>query len=160
MERAELLQAVKILAACLRSGEVDEVGALVSEGFALDVAHRLAAFVPSAFARPPLERLGIRFSDEMSVKSPDGRDMHIVLAKQPEFVASLALAREHYSSGILPADTFETIVDSSAEVDVASKALNEGADIEGRNYRNDSGRANRSELLDRAAFRRCRLSPK
>ncbi len=101
-------------------------------GFSEAEAHRIVSFVPTALSRPILEEFGITgFADTVSVPCEGGQDLEVVLARQPEYVAALAIAREHRRNGVLPVDVFSVVAGSSAEIDVLSRALNEGADVKG-----------------------------
>ena len=132
MEPAQLIRAATILARNPSCGDAEVAQLLVKDGFAVAVALLLVAFLPSAFARPVLERLGVsEFVDTASVLMANGRLLNVRLFDQPEYVAALALAREHWVSGIIPRAVYETIVNRTSEIDAVSKALNEGADVDG-----------------------------
>jgi hypothetical protein len=132
VDRGALIEAAEIIAAGVGDDEEVVVQRLVQRGFEVGIAHRLLAFVPSAFARPLLERLGVTdFAAEMEVSTRSGETFPVRLRDQPEYVASLALARDHFRHGILAREVFEAIVYSTAEVDAVSKALNAGGKVEG-----------------------------
>jgi hypothetical protein len=109
MTRSELIRAAQILAAHCDSEEAEVVQRLIAQGFEPGPAHRIVAFVPSAFARPLLEDLGVPdFVDRVSVPTRDGGDFDILLSHQPEYVAALDLAREHRKSGVMPHEVYKT----------------------------------------------------
>ena len=132
MDRGALIEAAEIIAAGVGDDEEVVVQRLLERGFEPDVAHRLLAFLPSAFARPLLERLGVTdFATDMEISTRSGKTFPVRLDDQPEYVAALALARDHFQHGILAREVFEAIVYSTADVAAVSKALNAGADAEG-----------------------------
>jgi hypothetical protein len=85
-----------------------------------------------AFSRPVLEELGVRhFAQDVTGRTSDGRLVRAALMRQPEYAAGLKLARAHRQNGAMDHDVYKRITGSSAEIDAASRALNEGADITG-----------------------------
>lgn len=104
---------------------------LVEDGIEEPVAYRLVAFLPSAFARPVLEELGVVKFARASLSDEDGRDFEVVLEDQPEYCAALALARKHRRVGAMPHDLYKSIVGGTAEFDAASRSLDAGLDLKG-----------------------------
>jgi hypothetical protein len=132
MERGRLISAVEVLADNPSLDEADLAALLVSRGFTIGEAYRLIAFVPIAFSRPVMEELGVsNFSDTVSVPTEDGGFIEPLLSDQPEYVAALALARDHRRSGVMPHQWYTGITGASSEIEAASNALNEGADLTG-----------------------------
>lgn len=132
MNRTELMRAATVMAANPSCGDDEVVQLLVDDGFDSAVAHRLVAFLPSAFARPVLESLGVsNFSNKVSVPRSESRCFSVRLSDQPEYVAALDLAREHRAIGIIEPHVFESIVNGTAEINAVSNALNEGIDVRG-----------------------------
>lgn len=132
VNRSDLIRAAEILAAHPLLDDDELARLLVAEGFEESPAYRIAAFLPSAFARPLLERLGVStFVDRASVPKPNGGRFEVALSRQPEYVEALALAREHWRTGVLPREVYETIALGSAELDSVNAALNAGQDVAG-----------------------------
>ena len=57
--------------------------------------------------------------------------MNIRLADQPEYMAALTAARDHFASGCLPHDAYEAVAFRSCEIAAISEALDQGEDIRG-----------------------------
>lgn len=130
--RSELIRAAEILAAHSGADDDELAGHLVDNGWEEGAAYRAVAFLPSAFARPLLEELGVStFVDRASVMTRDGGWMEFALSRQPEYVQALALAREHWTNGVMPRDVYEKIALGSAEMGSVNAALNAGEDIKG-----------------------------
>jgi hypothetical protein len=128
----QVIMAAEIIAATMAETEPAQVAALMRSGFDEGQANRFVAFLPLAFSRPILEKLGIRkFSPTISVPTEGGGSFQVKLGRQPEFVAGLSLAREHGRSGRMRPGVFKAIVSSSADIAVVSNALNAGADVKG-----------------------------
>ncbi|MEA3015882.1 MAG: hypothetical protein QOI38_604 [Sphingomonadales bacterium] len=131
MNSADLITAATIIA---RSGDLadeEQAERLVAAGFEESVAYRLVAFLPSAFARPVLEELGVTEFGGGSVDDEDGAMISFWLEDQPEYCAALALAREHRRVGIIPSEIYATIVEGTAEIEALSKARNQGQKFKG-----------------------------
>jgi hypothetical protein len=132
VQRSELIEAAEIIAEGIDLDEDELIQRLVDRGFETSVAHRLVAFMPSALARPVLEELGVtNFAECMAISLSGGGDVYVRLQDQPEYVAVLALAREHRRHGILKPETYRAIVGETAEIDAISNALNAGANVAG-----------------------------
>ena len=127
----QLIRAATIIANAGDLSDEELAQRPIDDGFEEPVAYRLVAFLPSAFARPVLEELGVSNFAPASVPTEDGREFSVVLDNQPEYRAALALAREHRRKGVIPHEVFKAVVDSSAEIDAISNALNEGAEVDG-----------------------------
>jgi hypothetical protein len=108
------------------------IAAMIHEGFEVDEAHRFAAFMPMAFSRPVMERLGVgHFVETASVGPIDSVFFEIDLNIQPEYTASLRVARIQTELEILPRAVFKDIASTSAEVDVANRVYNSGETLKG-----------------------------
>ena len=82
--RDRIARALTIIAAHLPDSVEDQVRALRTMGLEEGEAQRLAAFAPSALARPLLERLGVtEFATTALIARPDGGWMEVELADQP-----------------------------------------------------------------------------
>jgi hypothetical protein len=130
MERTRILQAVKLLS---QHSDLDDrllVAELSNAGFSTIEAHLLVVILPMAFSRPLLEKAGItHFSPTITATSRAGRRVEIPEKELPLFSEALAIAREHYRSGILDAMDYERITHRSADANALARALNEGLDV-------------------------------
>jgi hypothetical protein len=100
---------------------------MVRDGFDVGEANRFAAFMPMAFAQPILEQLGAReIVETASVAAGDGSFFDVLLENQPEYVASLRVGRLRRFLDPAPAKIIADIASTSAEIDGASRAYNEG----------------------------------
>ena len=132
MTRARVVRAAETLAETWRLDVDSQVAALRRDGFSETEAHRLIVFLPMAFSRPILEELGVtHFVPDVGAQEADGTNVTAKLMRQPEYAAALRLARAHRKKGVLDPQVFSLIAGSSSELNVASKALDQGADIVG-----------------------------
>jgi len=124
-----------LLAAKIFASEPDpdqQVQKLQAAGFTEDEAAVLTGVLPEAFAIPALMALGVtQVSELASAQTKSGREVEVALNDIPIFVAALALAHEHRTSGVFPHEVYKTIAEQSALIDAANKALNAGESIEG-----------------------------
>src|SRR4051812_45598590 len=82
--------------------------------------------------RAVLEELGVtNFVDRLTARHSDGSELTVMLSRQPEYVVGLKLARKHRRNPVMDHDAYKRLAESSAELDAASQALNEGADLAG-----------------------------
>jgi hypothetical protein len=102
------------------------VRALVSQGADPALAEKLVDFVPIAFGRPVLERLGVRPSEEGVLLSGDG-ERRFRLMDDPVFADAIALARGAYARGTMPTDVFRAVAMRGAELRAVNEALASGA---------------------------------
>ena len=106
--------------------------ALIGAGFSRSEASQLIAFVPSAFARPVLEALGVEhFVETVSAPKKGGGRINVPLKDIPIFCNALKLVRGHPGAGLLKPEYFRSIAMRSSEVDTANNALNAGASLKG-----------------------------
>src|SRR5262249_4954726 len=106
MSRDRLLTAVRVLVA--DSDDEQVVEALVASGFERLQSEILAAFGPLAFGRALLERVAaIDFPATVWAKTQRGKWVRISLHDVPVYGAALALARECFTTGIVPRDSYE-----------------------------------------------------
>jgi hypothetical protein len=131
MEKADLIRAATVLAHNNGASGEELAELLMAQGFEEGAAYRLVAFLPSAFARPILEELGVKHFAGASVPTANGGSFEVSLEDQPEYRAALALAREHRRTGAIPREVYRAIVYGTSEIDAVSNAVNEGADVEG-----------------------------
>jgi hypothetical protein len=132
MNAERLVRAIEIMG---RNASLDDRGiadALTNSGFTALEASLLLAFVPSAFARPVLEGLGVQhFGESVSAPKKGGGRVEVPLKEIPVYCAALALVRGHPSAQILQPEHFKSLAMRSAELDAANNALNAGADLKG-----------------------------
>lgn len=102
--------------------------ALVAQGATAAHAEKLVDFVPIAFGRPVLERLGVRASEEAVLV--EGRvERTFRLLDDPLFADAVALARDAYAHRSMPGDMFQSIAMRGAELAAVSEALKSGANM-------------------------------
>lgn len=132
MSESRLIQAAEVISTTLELDEEEQVAALESRGFTEAEACRLATLLPIAFSRPILEDLGVaHFDPEISAYEMDGSLVRAELMRQPEYAGGLRLARRHRKMGVMDHEVYKRICESSADLDGASRALDEGADLIG-----------------------------
>jgi hypothetical protein len=132
MNFTRLVRGIEIMG---RNVALDDQGiedALTSADYSAQEARLLITFVPSAFARPVLERLGVEhFVETVSAPKKGGGWVDVPLKNIPVFCNALALVRGHPSTKLLEPEHFRSLAMRSAEVDMANNALNAGADLKG-----------------------------
>lgn len=130
MERTKLIEAAKLLAEEIASDK--PIQRLEKSGFSKRECLVLRDVVPEAFAIPVLEDLGISSIEEnASARNLFNRWVSVSLSDIPIFIDALALAREHRAIGVLPPEVFQVVASSSALINTANQALNEGSSLEG-----------------------------
>lgn len=130
----QVVDAALLIAKDLLSDEPEQaklIRDLESAGFDVGQAYRFVEFLPFAFSRPALEQLGVELSPTIGVTTEDGRDFWVRFDRQPEYVAGLALARQHRQSHCMPHWAYLAIAESSAEIDAVDNALNAGSEVDG-----------------------------
>lgn len=128
MNRHRLMTAIPIMARLDSGDELAVEKELIAAGFTEAEAFRLAVFVPMAFSRPILEKLGISdFSPWVAISDADGRSGKVRLSDQPEYVAALSLAR----AGEIDSNDYREIAQRSAEINMVNRALRAGEEVEG-----------------------------
>jgi hypothetical protein len=106
--------------------DLEIVRALVAQGATAAHAEKLVDFVPIAFGRPVLERMGVRASDR-GVFVEGNIERSFRLLDDPLFADASALARDAYARGTVPSDLFQAIAMRGAELAAVSEALASGA---------------------------------
>jgi hypothetical protein len=132
MHRHKMLRAIAVMGAMT---DVDDPGmeaALIGAGFTKKEAALLVAFVPQAFARPVLEKLGVtQFSESVSATNRDDESVNIPLGSIPIYTTALGIAREHRRVGLIDQKKYERLVYRSASIEAVTKALNAHTDVKG-----------------------------
>ena len=130
MGRDRIIEAIDILARTIDLPDDDCFAALGDAGFSIGEAHRIVAFVPSALARPVLEEFGV-ITFLGSLPCSDGSWLTVDLERQPEYRAALQIGREQRKWLVIDHEHYKAIVSGTSEIDVISKALNEGKEVKG-----------------------------
>jgi hypothetical protein len=132
INRDRLLRAVGVFAEHAASDDERLIDALVAAGFERLESRMMSAFLPLAFGRVALERIGpMDFSETVGAKTRLGTWIQIPLRDVPVYGAALALARESYTNGIVPRAPFSAVATRSAEMNAVSDALDAGKRING-----------------------------
>jgi hypothetical protein len=108
------------------------VDALVALGAERRHAIALVDFLPIAFGRPVLEKLGVRASETGQIQE-GGSERTLRLLDDPVFADAAALANEAYAHGTMSADVFRALALRGAELGAVNEALSAGskaADLE------------------------------
>lgn len=114
----------------------DDDGALTKivedRGYKTDLAERFVAFMPLAFGRVVINKIGsVSFTSSYKVKE---QNREFSLEEEPIYCLAYKLAFESYENGILEREVFSAIATRSAELDSVNKALNAGEDINGAKF--------------------------
>ena len=132
MDIARIIRAVEVMGKNSNLDDQRLVEELLAEGFSVEEANRLVLFVPSAFARPVLESLGVEhFAETVSVPKKGGGTIEVPLRGIDVYTGALALIRGEVASHGLPGEYFRFLAIRSAEIDAANKALNAGDSLKG-----------------------------
>lgn len=135
MDFARLVRGIEIMGRNAALDDQDMALALTSAGFSTREANLLLTFVPSAFARPVLEKLGVEhFVERVSAPKKGGGWVDVPLKNIPVYCAALELVRGHPSARLLQPEHFRSLAMRSAEVAAADNALNSGADLKGATF--------------------------
>ena len=130
-----LLRAIDVMG---RNVKLDDIGiesALKSAGFSARDAALLVALVPSAFARPALEKLGIaHFVESVSARNVHGEWVQVPLRKVRLYQLALTIARRNYAGAAVDPEHYKGLASRSAELNAASNALNAGMALEGSTF--------------------------
>jgi hypothetical protein len=129
-----VVEAALLVARDLLSDGADQaklIHDLKSAGFDTGQAYRFTEFLPFAFSRPALEQLGVELPSTIGARGEDGQEAWARFDHQPEYVAGLALARQHLQTHCMPHWAYLAIAESSAEITAVNNALNAGAEVQG-----------------------------
>lgn len=100
---------------------------LVESGCDPEVADRIIAHLPSAYARRVLDELGVRENDYYSQPLTNGKWILVPYARDPVWRAALAFAKADFQRGNQH-DYRGRIAQRSAEIDSLNAALEAGSD--------------------------------
>jgi hypothetical protein len=105
------------------------VDALVSLGAEKRHAIALVDFLPIAFGRPVLAKLGVRVSETGEIHEGEATRT-LRLLDDPVFADAAALANAAYEHGTMPADVFRALALRGAELGAVNQALSKGSKAE------------------------------
>jgi hypothetical protein len=132
MHIARIFRAVEVMGENSRLDDEGLIDALLLEGFTAEEANQLVLFVPSAFARPVLENLGVEhFVETVSIPKKRGGSIEVPLSTVGVYTGALALIRGEVGAHAVPAEHFQSLATRSAEIDAANRALNAGVLLKG-----------------------------
>jgi hypothetical protein len=129
MVRDTILRNVDVFLDAPDQNDQQLVAILLKKGVQIETAERFVAFLPIAFGRAVLERMGaVKFSDTFVVKET-GKQYR--LTDEAIFNEAQALANESFQTGVMSKDMFSAVAMRSAELRAANNALNQGTKIDG-----------------------------
>jgi hypothetical protein len=135
MHIARLLRGIEIMGRAGAASDAELVEELNVEGFSSRDSELLVAFVPSAFARPVLEKLGAtNFVDFVSVPTRAGGRIDVKLNTIPVYTKALSLVRGDPNARFVQPEHFRALAMRSSEIDAASNALNAGVNLAGTTF--------------------------
>jgi len=103
-----------------------------NRGYKIDLAERFVAFMPLAFGRVVISKIGdVSFTSNYKVKE---QNQEFALNEEPIYCLAYKLAIESYEKGIIEREIFSAIATRSAELNSVNKALNAGEDINGAKF--------------------------
>jgi hypothetical protein len=95
-----MLKAIAVMGTMKELDDPEMEAELMNSGFSKREAALLVAFVPQAFARPVLEKLGVtQFSESVSAKNHDDEMVSFPLASMPKTTAGRMDAAAHLDRG-------------------------------------------------------------
>lgn len=123
-----------------RESEAEEIVSILSKGIGSDVhGNKLYAFVPMAFGFVLAKRMGIEiFPSEYYLLDRNKDKVSFPLAEEHYFTAALTLAYETLENGWsehLSKDSYEAVIAHSAEIDALNRALNNGEEVAGSEFK-------------------------
>jgi hypothetical protein len=132
MDKKSIIKLASIFLEASEKEDTEIVVILKERGIKLDKAERFVAFLPIAFGRVVINRLGqVKFSNVYRIK---GIAAEFCLDKEPIFNEAYNIATESYLANVIPRENFSAIAGRSPELNAVSKALDEGADINGAEF--------------------------
>ena len=132
MRFRRLREAIEIMGRNAALNDREMISALNSAGFSARDSRVLVAFIPSAFARPVLEKLGVgHIVDSVSAPTNSGGWIEVPLNSVPIYNGALAIAHRRPAAGQVDPEYYGTLALRSAELSAASRALDAGANVKG-----------------------------
>jgi hypothetical protein len=133
-----VLAVVRVIGAHSEAEDSDLVLALQRAGLSRNDAELALAFVPLAFGRVVLRRMGVhQFADHFLISGRSGSPITRLLSEESWYTAAERVARAHWegrdnsvasSSVLLSREAAQAVVRRSAEVAVAQELLESGAE--------------------------------
>jgi hypothetical protein len=120
-------RAVPVIAQLSERPDEEIIDALVALGAPRPQAIALCDFLPCAFGRPVLAKMGISASEEAELHEGDAPPRTVRLRDDAVFADALALAEEAYAHGTIAPDLYRALVLRSAELQAVHQALQGGA---------------------------------
>jgi hypothetical protein len=130
MLRSDVLRAIDVMAVNDDCTDEELVHALVGAGFAKLDSKLLVCFVPLAFSRPVLERLGVTdIAESFSVMTRAGRWVQMPLTTQPVYVLAASIMGDPETMAAMSNVAFKRVVTRCPMLNAANHALNTGSDV-------------------------------
>jgi hypothetical protein len=130
MQRSDVLRAIDIITLNKECDDRGLVGALTRAGFSKLEAEQLVTFVPLAFSRPVLERLGVsNIPESFTVMTREGRWIHMSLASQPVYVLAASIIGDPQTMASMSNTAYKHLVTRCHMLNAANHALNVGEDL-------------------------------
>ncbi len=133
MNKKDILKLLDLFVEYQHLDDIALVAQLQQEGFAQADAERCVAFFPVAFGRVVIEKMAkVNFSQHYKLKEELYAFEH-PLAEEPIYQMAVKLATTGFDRSKVRAETFQVIINRSAEVMAVNKALNQHVDVDGSN---------------------------
>jgi hypothetical protein len=130
MLRNDVLRAIDIMAPHYDCDDAQLVRVLAEAGFSKLDAEQLVTFVPLAFSRPVLERMGVTdLPESFSVMTRAGRWVQMSLAEQPVYVLAASIIGDSDTMAAMSNATFKHLVKRCPMANAADGLLNAGQDF-------------------------------
>jgi hypothetical protein len=119
-------RAVAVLRKLANSDDRQVYSALIESDIQPEMAEKLVMFLPIAYGRVLLKKMGIRFSNQFKRALNDGTLVEHAFADEPIWSAVVECPREEVSGGI-SGEHLICVAARSAEFDAANQLLNGGS---------------------------------
>jgi len=132
MLRSDVLRAIDVMAVNDDCTDEELVHALVAAGFSKLDSKQLVCFVPLAFSRPVLERLGVTdIAESFSVMTGAGRWVEMQLSTQPVYSLAASIIGDPETMAAMSNQAFKRVITRCPMLNAANHALNTGSDVAG-----------------------------
>jgi hypothetical protein len=132
MLRNDVLRAIDIMALHDDCDDAQLARILAQSGFSKLDSERLVTFVPLAFSRPVLERMGVTdIPQSFSAMTRTGRWVQMQLSSQPVYVLAASIMGDPDTMAFMSNATFKHLVKRCPMVSAADGLLNAGQDFSG-----------------------------
>lgn len=119
-------RAVAMFRKLANSDDGQVCSALIESGVQPEIAEKLVMFLPIAYGRVVLKKIGIRFSDSFKHPLNDGTLVEHAFADEPIWRAIVECACDEVSRGI-SGEHLLSVAARSAEFDAVNQLLNAGS---------------------------------